>query len=124
MEYKLSVGRPEEHLPLLTEGRGDSLGYRGHKDEQTFRSRAGHVGHVATENSGTGAHERLRGGPAAEASVRRRVAGERRIAVPGAAQVGTRGLDYSRVENVRVWPAGEILFTDTTGAATARKRSR
>src|SRR5437773_6525274 len=29
------------HLPLLTEGRGASLGYRGHKDEQTFGSRAG-----------------------------------------------------------------------------------
>jgi hypothetical protein len=35
MEYKLSVGRPEKHLPLLTEPRGASLGYRGH-DEQTF----------------------------------------------------------------------------------------
>jgi PadR family transcriptional regulator PadR len=31
MEYKLSVGRPEKHLPLLTEGRGASLGYRGHE---------------------------------------------------------------------------------------------
>jgi len=35
---------------LLTEGRAASLGYRGHKDEQTFGSRAGHVGHVATED--------------------------------------------------------------------------
>jgi hypothetical protein len=28
--------RPEKHLPLLTEGGGASLGYRGHKDEQAF----------------------------------------------------------------------------------------
>src|SRR5207247_3791281 len=40
------------HLPLLTEGRDARLGYRGHRHEQTFRSRAGHVGHVADENSG------------------------------------------------------------------------
>src|SRR5256885_11750881 len=31
---------------------------------------------------------------------RSRVAGERRIAVPGLAQVGARGMDYSRVENI------------------------
>src|SRR5207249_10182790 len=37
---------------------------------------------------------------------------------------GTGGLDHGGVENVRVWTAGEILFADTTGAATARKRSR
>src|SRR2546429_7126455 len=34
----------EKHLPLLTEGRGASLGYRGHRHEQTFGSRAGHAG--------------------------------------------------------------------------------
>ena len=27
---------PEKALPLLTEGRRASLGYRGHKDEQAF----------------------------------------------------------------------------------------
>ena len=36
MERKVSASQPEQHLPLLTEGRGASLGYRGHKDEQTF----------------------------------------------------------------------------------------
>ena len=36
-----------------------------------------------------------------------------------AAQVGTRGLDYSRMENVRVWTAGEILFAHAAGTATA-----
>ena len=41
----------EKHPPLLTEGRGASLGYRGHGHEQTFGSGAGHVGHVAAENS-------------------------------------------------------------------------
>ncbi|HEX8836819.1 MAG TPA: hypothetical protein VF748_07785 [Candidatus Acidoferrum sp.] len=33
-----------------------------------------------------------------KAGVRRRVAGERWIAVPGSAQIGTRGLDHGRVE--------------------------
>jgi len=56
--------------------------------------------------------------------VSRRFAGERRIALPGFAQVGAGGLDYSRVENIRVWPAGEILFAHTARGATARKRSR
>ena len=43
---------------------------------------------------------------------------------PALQQVGTRGLDHGGVENVRVWPAGGILFAHTAGAATARKRSR
>ena len=52
------------------------------------------------------------------------LAGERRVLVPGSAQAGARGLDDGRMENVRVWSAGEILFADTAGAATARKGSR
>jgi len=51
-------------------------------------------------------------------------AGERRIAVPGSAQIGTRGLDNGGVENVRVWSARKILFAYAARAATARKRSR
>jgi len=47
-------------LPLLTEGGGASLGYRGHRHEQTFGPRAGNVGHVAAENSCTQADERVR----------------------------------------------------------------
>jgi hypothetical protein len=34
MERKPPVGPPEKHLPLLTEGKGASLGYRGHGHEQ------------------------------------------------------------------------------------------
>ena len=44
--------------------------------------------------------------------------------LPGSARAGARGLDNGGVENVRVWPAGEILFANTARAATARKRSR
>ena len=33
-----AASRPEKHPPLLTEGNGDSLGYRGHRDEQTFET--------------------------------------------------------------------------------------
>ena len=47
---RLGHHRPTAHLPLLTEDRGASLGYRGQKDEQTFRSGAGHVGYVVVEN--------------------------------------------------------------------------
>jgi uncharacterized membrane protein YoaK (UPF0700 family) len=47
---RLRHRRPTAHLPLLTEDMGVSLGYRGQKDEQTFRSGAGHVGYVAVEN--------------------------------------------------------------------------
>jgi hypothetical protein len=36
MEGKPVLSRPGNRLPLLTEGRGASLGYRGHKHEQTF----------------------------------------------------------------------------------------
>ncbi len=33
-----AASRPEKHPSLLTEGNGDSLGYRGHRDEQTFET--------------------------------------------------------------------------------------
>ena len=33
---KPTVSRPEKRLPLLTEDRGASLGYREHKYEQTL----------------------------------------------------------------------------------------
>src|SRR5215469_14029437 len=100
---------------LLTASRGVSLGYRGHKDEQTLRSRAGNVGHVAAENSGACADERLRGQSAVKAGVWRHFAGERRIALPSAAQAGARGLDHGGVENIRAWSADEILFADAAG---------
>jgi hypothetical protein len=38
---------------VLTEGRGASLGYRGHTHEQTCEPRAGYVGHADAEDSGT-----------------------------------------------------------------------
>jgi DNA-binding PadR family transcriptional regulator len=43
---------------------------------------------------------------------------------PALHKLETGRLDYSRVENLGVWTAGEILFADTARAATARKRSR
>jgi hypothetical protein len=45
------------------------------------------------------------------------------IAIPGSAQVGARRLDHSRVENVRVRPAREILFADSARVWATRKRS-
>src|SRR5208282_2350799 len=99
-------------------------GYRGHRNEQTFRSCAGHARHAAAENSGSRADERFRRESAIEAGVRRRLANERWIAVPSAAQTGTRGLDYSGMEDVRARTAREILFADAAGPATAWKRNR
>src|SRR6516225_11261271 len=110
--------------PCLPRAERASLGYRGHRHEQAFGPCAGHVGHVAFENSGSPANERLRREPAVDAGVWRRFAGERWIAEPRFAQAGAGRLDYSRVENVRVRSASEILFADTTGATTARKRNR
>ena len=43
---------------------------------------------------------------------------------PALQKFRTRGLDHGRVENVRVWAAGEILFAHAAGAAAARKRGR
>ncbi len=51
------------------------------------------------------------------------LAGERRVLVPGSAQAGARGLDYSRVENFRVWAAREILFADTAGRRQLEKEA-
>src|SRR5258708_969225 len=82
---------------LLTE-RSECMLYSVTEDikayEQTFRSRAGHAGHAAAEDSRAGADERLRGQSAAEASIGRYSPGERRFALPGSAQAGTSGLDY------------------------------
>ena len=42
--------------------------------------------------------------------------------LPGSAQAGARGLDNGGVENVRVWPAGEILFANTAGGDSSEKK--
>ena len=39
------------------------------------------------------------------------------------AQAGTRGLDYSRVETVRISPAGEILFVTRLGRRQLEKEA-
>src|SRR6185503_200571 len=58
------------------------------------------------------------------ADVRRRVAGERWLAVPRPPQARTGRLDSRRLENQRERPARQVLYADPPGPPRARARSR
>src|SRR5204863_130420 len=58
--------------------------------------------------------------PAAPRAVGRRAPGQRRLAVPGAAQARTGRLDQSRVEDDREQSEGEVLRADAARQEAAR----
>ena len=65
-----------------------------------------------SQDSRSGAAERMGHRPAPEAGLQRRAAGERRLALPGAAQAGAAGLDHGGVAEHREQPAREDLLAD------------
>src|SRR5215475_2987182 len=84
------------HFPLAYREGNDytRLGNRGGSYEQTDRPGPGHPGPAYPEDSCVRAAQRLGDRATPEAGLRRRPAGERRIALPRPAQAGARGLDY------------------------------
>src|SRR5262249_6005062 len=81
--------------------------------EQTSRPPARNAGFTVAENSRARADERRRDRAAAQAGLRRRVASERRVALSGLAQTGTRRLDHRRVEDHREQSTGQVLRADS-----------
>ena len=88
--------------------------------EQATRPRSGHVGPSVAEDSGAWASSRSGYRPAADAGVARRAAGQRWVAVPGAAQARTGRLDQRRVEGKREQPPGQVLLADAVRPARPR----
>src|SRR5215471_2802240 len=62
--------------------------------------------------------------PAPETDLERCAAGQRWLSLPGAAQAGTRGLDYRSVEIERKQSSRQVLFANPTRAETAPKGGR
>ena len=62
--------------------------------------------------------------PTAQAGIRRRPAGERRLAVSRAAQAGTGRMDHRRVAAQREQPPREILFAHAAGPSSAAEGER
>src|SRR5262245_50665693 len=74
-----------------------------------------------SEDTCAGASPWLGGGATPEAGFRQRPASQRRIALPGLAQVGAGGLDRLRMEAQREQPPGQVLPLDATGPQATRK---
>src|ERR1043166_1012798 len=95
----------------------------GYRYEQTDRPRARNSGSAAAQTARPRAAAWVGDQPAAPSAVRRRPAGQRRVALPGAAQARTGRLDQSRVEDDGKQPQGEVLRADPPGTKTAGCRS-
>src|ERR1044072_4689246 len=94
------------------------------RHEQAVGSRAGDVGPADSEDSRSGAAARLCGEPEPEPGLRGGAAGERRVALPGAAQAGAAGLDRGGVEDQRAGTPREVLLADARGAGALEERDR
>src|SRR6185312_11852674 len=92
--------------------------------EQTARSRPGDAEPADPQDSRAAAAQRLGHRSAPDAGVRRRAAGERRLALPRAAQTRTGRLDHRRMARKREQPPREVLFADAPRAETPAERSR